>query len=363
VRRMHEMLEGQVAILSSAAIDADRCAHLVDAMFKSSLYRADQHSFMLYPLRTLAGFLEKNQIPAASVQTNPLIAVLLAAHNTAIVLKDAGGTLRFNREFHNRRDLEHALRVLSTDPAWKDLIARHGADLADLYEKIFAHDSFTGRSCAMYAYEGIGCVYWHMVSKLLLAVQECFWSAVDAAAPARDIETLADYYYDLRSSLGLSQTAAEYGAFPTDPYSHTPIGRGAAQPGMTGRVKEEILTRLGEWGLRITSGQISFDPRLLRASELLTEPAVFQYFALDNSRQSIDLLPGTAAFTFARIPIIYSAGPADRQSISLTPTQGAPRVIAGSSLSREDSAQIFSRTAKIARVQFDFPAKLLRRDE
>jgi hypothetical protein len=132
---------------------------------------------------------------------------------------------------------------------------------------------------------------------------------------------------------------------------------------MTGRVKEEILTRLGEWGLRITSGQISFDPRLLRASELLTEPSLFQYFALDGSRQSVDLVPGTAAFTFAQIPIIYSAGPADRQTITLTPAQGAARVIPGSSLPVEDSAQIFSRSGKIARVQFEFPAKLLRGDE
>ena len=31
-----------------------------------------------------------------------------------------------------------------------------------------------------------------------------------------------------------------------DPYSHTPGGAGAKQPGMTGQVKEEVITRLGE---------------------------------------------------------------------------------------------------------------------
>ena len=31
---------------------------------------------------------------------------------------------------------------------------------------------YTGRSGAMYGYEGLGCIYWHMVAKLLLAVQE-----------------------------------------------------------------------------------------------------------------------------------------------------------------------------------------------
>ncbi|CAN0044150.1 unnamed protein product, partial [Discosporangium mesarthrocarpum] len=43
-------------------------------------------------------------------------------------------------------------------------------------------------------------------------------------------------------------------AFPTDPYSHT-NRHGAQQPGMTGQVKEEIVTRFGELGVRIEGGQ------------------------------------------------------------------------------------------------------------
>ena len=34
------------------------------------------------------------------------------------------------------------------------------------------HTRFTGRSGTFYGYEGLGCIYWHMVSKLLLATQE-----------------------------------------------------------------------------------------------------------------------------------------------------------------------------------------------
>ena len=36
-----------------------------------------------------------------------------------------------------------------------------------------------------------------------------------------------------------TESPAEYGAFPDDPYSHTPSFGGARQPGMTGQVKEE----------------------------------------------------------------------------------------------------------------------------
>ena len=35
-----------------------------------------------------------------------------------------------------------------------------------LYEEVFDHQSFTGRSGTFYKYEGLGCIYWHMVSKL-----------------------------------------------------------------------------------------------------------------------------------------------------------------------------------------------------
>jgi hypothetical protein len=57
---------------------------------------------------------------------------------------------------------------------------------------------------------------------------------------------LASQYRHVRAGLGFTRSAAAFGAFPTDPYSHTPAHAGRQQPGMTGQVKEEILTRFGE---------------------------------------------------------------------------------------------------------------------
>ena len=51
--------------------------------------------------------------------------------------------------------------------------------------------------------------------------------------------------------IGAHKSPVNYGAFPSDPYSHTPAGKGAQQPGMTGQVKEDILSRFGELGLRV----------------------------------------------------------------------------------------------------------------
>ncbi len=60
----------------------------------------------------------------------------------------------------------------------------------------------------------------------------------------------------MRDGLGYRKGAADWGAFPADPYSHTPGEGGAQQPGMTGQVKEEILTRWGELGLRVRHGKV-----------------------------------------------------------------------------------------------------------
>ena len=360
VRRLDEMLEGQVAFLSSGMLSAEKAIALLSAMFESRLFREDQKSFMLYPMRELPGFLQKNIVPTDAVCGSPLLSALVEKGESSIVAIDCDGTFRFNGHFRNRKDVEQALERLELDHRWEHLVAAHGGNVLKLFDDLFAHDHFNGRSERMYAYEGIGSVYWHMVSKLLLAAQECFWAAVDAGATPRQIEALADHYYEIRAGLGLSRTAAEYGAFPTDPYSHTPLARGASQPGMTGRVKEEILTRLGEWGLRIRGGQICFDPRLLRSGELLAEPAVFSCFALDGSRQSIDLGPGMAAFTFAQVPVVYSVVSAEQPRIIITSARGVERVVAGACVPGEESGRIFSRSGAIARVQFEFPGKLLR---
>ena len=142
----------------------------------------------------------------------------------------------------------------------------------------------------MFAYEGLGCVYWHMVAKLQLAVQERVFEAQDQQAP--ELASLQAYYRKVRDGLGYRKSAADYGAFPADPYSHTPAEGGAQQPGMTGQVKEEILTRWGELGLRMRDGRVHFDPVLLDEAEVPSD--------------------GALTFTWARVPYSLRRGPATR---------------------------------------------------
>ncbi len=60
ISHLYEMLEGQVAILSSGLLSGEESLSLLHSLRSSSLYEADQHSYILYPDRNLPGFMEKN---------------------------------------------------------------------------------------------------------------------------------------------------------------------------------------------------------------------------------------------------------------------------------------------------------------
>jgi hypothetical protein len=255
VATLYPMLEGQVALLSCGTLPLADAVRLLDALFASDLFDPRRRSFMLYPDRTLPGFLQRNRLDAEALAL-PVVQRLLAQGRTDLLQRQGDGTVRFAPALCNRGDLEAAGCDLGAELA----------PLATAYERLLHHHEFTGRSGTMFAYEGLGCIYWHMVAKLLLAVQERVFEASDAGAP--ELPALVAHYRRIRDGLGWRKTPAEYGAFPADPYSHTAAEGGAQQPGMTGQVKEEILTRWGELGLRFEDGLIRFDPVLLDADEL-----------------------------------------------------------------------------------------------
>ena len=75
---------------------------------------------------------------------------------------------------------------------------------------------------------------------------------------------------------------------------------------MTGQVKEDILTRFGELGVRIKDGKVTFSPTLLRDDEYLPD--------------------GTLTFSYCGAQITYHRGKGE-----------------GITLSEADSARLFAR--------------------
>ena len=233
--------------------------------------------------------------------------------------------------------------------------ARHR--VAELYEETFNHQAFTGRSGGMFGFEGLGCVYWHMVGKLLLAVQENYFQAVDSGADAATVSRLGKLYYRVRKGIGFNKTPEEFGAFPIDPYSHTPKHAGAQQPGMTGQVKEEILTRFGELGIRVGNGQVRIEPSLLRKREFSAGPRKFTYVDVDNADQVLSVPEHSIAFTWCQVPIIYTLDNGTGVNVSFE--DGGKESLDSLELPPAHSAEVFARSGRIRRIEANLPAELL----
>jgi hypothetical protein len=317
------------------------------------MYRPDQRSYLLYPNRTLARFTEKNNIPPQDIRRSGLMKKLIADGNRLLVERDATGRCHFNGSITNARDVARILEQLS-GAGYVRLVKKEGALVLDLFERLFDHQSFTGRSGTFFGYEGLGCIYWHMVSKLLLAVQETFFRAVESGASRPIQKKLASCYYEIRSGIGDHKSPKEYGAFPMDPYSHTPAHTGARQPGLTGQVKEDILCRFGELGLFIDAGRISFRPRLLRRQEFLTGAADFRYYDVAGRARRIGLQAGSIGFTYCQVPVVYQIAGSD--SIEVLCVDGSKSQADNLILSDATSRAIFDRDGRISRITVSLSA-------
>jgi len=354
---LYPMLEGQVAALSADAITPAEAFVTLEALFNSDLYRPDQRSFMLYPDRQLPGFLEKNHIPAEQVEGIPLLQRMLATGDERIVLRDVQGCYRFNADFTNFGDLRDRLKELA--PVYGKAIETALEPLRALYETVFRHQAFTGRSGTMFAFEGLGSIYWHMVSKLMLAVQENFFTALSRGADEPTLRKFGQFYYRVREGLGFNKTPDEYGAFPTDPYSHTPRNNGASQPGMTGQVKEEVLSRFGELGVRVEDGAVHFQPDLLRTREFTDEPREFRYVDVDGNWQSIQVPAAGLAFTWCQVPIVYQLTEGSDPALGILQETGPELLLPQLSLSKEHSSELFRRSGRIRQLTVTLQRDLL----
>lgn len=361
VEGLYEMLEGQVSAISANHFSGKEVIELLDTMFESALYTAGRNSFLLYPDRRLACFMDKGLIPAEDLHGSKLIELLLQNADSRLVTQDIHGKVRFAPSLKTSEALEDALRILSRDDTLAALIKEEAPLIRSIYGRVFKHHTFTGRSGGMYAYEGLGCIYWHQVSKLLLAVQECFFKESESADPDETLlKALAVGYYKIRSGIGFNKTARDFGAFPTDPYSHTPAHAGAQQPGMTGQTKEEILTRFGELGIRVRSGTIRFNLQLLQSDEFLEGQRRFPVIHPDGTSETIELQSGCLAFTYCQVPFVYSlSAKATEIRIEIVTHSGGTDTRSGAELPAEIYKSISHRTGEIRRVNVTVPQSRL----
>jgi hypothetical protein len=353
LERLPVMLEGQVAALGAEAVGPEEACALLDALRGSPLWREDQRSYLLYPDRDLPRFLDKNVVPEAALAEAPALRRLLDAGDGRILRRDAEGRLRFHPSLHHAAPLRTALQALRAggSPGLDDAAQ---AQVLAVYEQVFHHHAFTGRSGSMFAYEGLGSVYWHMVAKLLVAVQEQALRAAEAGAPAELQRRLRQHAVAIRDGLGgVRKPLAAWGAFPLDPYSHSPGQGPARQPGMTGQVKEEVLARLVECGVVVRGGRVVFQPALVQRRELLDGPARLALPGAAGVEETVEAPAGALLFTLCAVPVLLRDGPAPR--LQVTWRDGRATVVEGTTLDAAASAAVLGRTGEVVRLEATLP--------
>jgi hypothetical protein len=187
-----------------------------------------------------------------------------------------------------------------------------------------------------------------MVSKLLLASYETTQKAIDENADAALVGRMYDHFFEIMAGVGAHKSPKLYGAFPTDPYSHTPGGKGAQQPGMTGQVKEDLLSRFGELGVRVEGGKLRFEPTIMRAQEFLTEAKVFSYLNVEGEGEELALEAGSLAFTVCQVPVVYVKS--DVAAMVVRTKEGDVK-LAGTELDPHWSSKLFQRTGEIKSIE------------
>lgn len=344
---LNEMLEGQVAALSSGYLSSKVSLRLLDALKQSKLFREDQYSYLLYPNKELPKFLDKNTISDSAVHNSELLKLMVKDGNTQIIARDINGKFHFNGNFNNANGLEKELSNLK-ETKYGILAERERTYLLKIFEDVFNHKSFTGRSGTFYGYEGLGSIYWHMISKLQLAVQECCIKAIQEKESDEVIGRLMEHYYEINEGVGVHKSPLLYGAFPTDAYSHTPSGKGAQQPGLTGQVKEDILSRIGELGVVVKGGKLIFNPCLLRKDEFLQASQIYNYVDVNQNSKQIALPKNALAFTYCQVPIIYVLS--NKIGIKLIYESNDIEEVEALSLDKNISSKIFRRTGEINQI-------------
>jgi hypothetical protein len=344
VKHLYPMLEGQVALLSSGLVKAKEALEVLNALRISELYREDQNSYILYPDRSLSKFMDKAVANNNLIDRSELMKKLIEGGDSSILIKEGKGNYHFNPNLSNADDLKSALHGLR-GKGFDQLIEQEQELIFEAYESVFNHHSFTGRSGTFFGYEGLGSIYWHMNSKLLLAVQEILQHNMEDHEDQQAMDGLKKHYAEIKDGLGVHKSPELYGAFPIDPYSHTPAHKGAQQPGMTGQVKEDILSRFGELGVRILGGKITFSGSLLSTSEFIT----------DKNDLSDVGIPGLVvdnylAFTLCSTPIVYRSS-SKLEKITVFYKDGNQSAFENLVLGEKESTEIFNRDKSIAYVQ------------
>jgi hypothetical protein len=119
---------------------------------------------------------------------------------------------------------------------------------------------------------------------------------------------------------------------------------------MTGQVKEEVLTRFGELGIRVSGGVVHFKPDLLRSREFVLTPGTFRYLDVNDNWQSITVPAHGLAFSWCQVPIVYQLDDKAYPGLKITWNDDTQYSLTDLTLPAEESSELFRRSGRIRQL-------------
>jgi hypothetical protein len=121
---------------------------------------------------------------------------------------------------------------------------------------------------------------------------------------------------------------------------------------MTGQVKEDILSRFSEIGVRVCDGRVRFDPHLLREDEFLSEASAV------TASTGKQIEAGSLMFGFCGTPVIYKLS--EKRFINIEFRDHSKKMVESAELDASWSRSLFGRDGRISRLVVGIPPETLR---
>ena len=122
---------------------------------------------------------------------------------------------------------------------------------------------------------------------------------------------------------------------------------------MTGQVKEELITRRMELGLRFNSGEIRFSPSLLLEDEWRMDERDWLIPAGDRvPARKISIPTPGLGFQMCGVPVVYQRGDGPTR-IHLVDSEGNHRLIEGDVIDADTARGIFERDGRVSMITVD----------
>ena len=122
---------------------------------------------------------------------------------------------------------------------------------------------------------------------------------------------------------------------------------------MTGQVKEDILSRFMEIGLRVENGRVSFEPSMLESNEFAADEHEIvraEHSSGDLVRETYE--EGTFLFSICSVPVVFRK--AAQTELIVWMQDGSSHKMPDNNLNAELSTLLFLRNGEIKRIEFSY---------